>query len=104
MPAAVKFLIGLAAALAVGLVSHGPMGRGAAFIDGLDQGLQAVIADAAISGVSGTMQREPLARTAIMSGQVTRFQREGQGSLPGLDERILAVPGIGRIEWTGEPS
>jgi hypothetical protein len=33
MPKLVKFLIGLAAALAAGWISHGPLGRGEQFID-----------------------------------------------------------------------
>ncbi len=99
-----KFAIGLAASLLVGLLSHGPAGQGAAFIDRLDRGLQAEIARAEIAGVTGQMQREPLARVAILSGPANRFQREGQGSLPGLDERVLAVPGIGRVTWTNPPA
>ena len=103
MPNRFKFLIGLAAALAVGWLSHGPLGRGEAFIQSLDTALQAVVADAEIPGVTGQMQRDPLARKAILSGPADRFQREGQGSLPGLDERVLAVPGIARLEWTNPP-
>lgn len=103
MPKGLKFLIGLGAALAVGWVSHGPLGRGEAFIATLDTALQAIVADAEIPGVTGRMQREPLARTAILSGPADRFQREGQGSLPGLDERADAIPGVGRVEWTNPP-
>ncbi len=98
-----KLLIGLAAALAVGGISHGPFGQGEAFIARLDAGAQGVVRRAAVPGVSVQMAREPLARRAILSGPADRFQREGQGSLPGLDERVLAVPGMGRIEWTNPP-
>lgn len=103
MPNGLKFLIGLAAALAVGWVSHGPLGRGEAFIQRLETSLQAVIAAAEIPGVTGQMRREPLARTAVLSGPANQFQREGQGSLPGLDEQVLVVPGIARVEWTNPP-
>jgi len=98
-----KFLIGLALALVAGWVSHGPLGRGEAFVAELESGLQAVLADATVPGVTGRVQREPLARTAILSGPADRFQREGVGSLPGLDERVLAVPGMGRARWTNPP-
>ncbi|HEY0114397.1 MAG TPA: hypothetical protein VGB54_01625 [Allosphingosinicella sp.] len=103
VPNAVKFLIGLAAALVVGWVSHGPMGRGELLVARLESGLDAVMRRANVPGVSWRMQREPLARTAILSGPADRFQREGQGSLPGIDGRVLAVPGMGRVEWTNPP-
>jgi hypothetical protein len=103
MPKRYKFLVGLAASLAAGWISHGPLGGGEAFIQSLETGVQAIVADAEITGVTGRVQREPLARTAILSGPADRFQREGQGSFPGLDERILAVPGIARLEWTNPP-
>lgn len=104
MPNTVRLLIGLAAALAVGAVSHGPLGRGEAFVAQLEAGARAVVRDAEIPGVGVRMARAPLARRAILSGPADRFQREGQGSYPGLDERVLAVPGMGRIEWTNPPA
>jgi hypothetical protein len=103
MPKRYKFLVGLAASLAAGWIGHGPLGGGEAFIQSLETGVQAIVADAEIAGVTGRMQREPLARTAILSGPADRFQREGQGSFLGLDERILAVPGVARLEWTNPP-
>ena len=99
----VKFLIGLAAALVIGLLNHGPLGRGQGFIDTLDARAQVFVAYAAVPGVTLQMQRDPLTRTAILAGPANRFQREGQGSLPGLDERVLSVPGIARIEWANPP-
>ncbi len=100
MPKLAKFLIGLAVALAAGGISHGPLGRGAMFVDRLDGELQAVIADVNLPGVTARMQREPLTRKAILSGPADQFQREGMGSLPGIDGRVLAIPGMGSIEWT----
>lgn len=100
----IKGLIGLVAALAIGLVSHGPLGRGEAFVASLDAGAQAVVREAGIPGVSLRMAREPLRRQALLSGPATQFQREGQGSLPGLDERVLAVPGMGSVTWTNPPA
>ena len=103
MSKGVKFLIGLAATLVAGFISHGPLGRGAAFIDRLDGAARAVVIDAEVPGVTVEMQRDPLARKAWLSGPADRFQREGQGSLPGLDRLILAIPGMSRVEWTNPP-
>jgi hypothetical protein len=94
-----KFLIGLAVALAAGWIAHGPLGRGAMFVDGLDADLQAVLAGAKLPGVTARMEREPLTRKAILAGPADQFQREGMGSLPGIDERVLAITGMGGLEW-----
>jgi hypothetical protein len=109
-----KFLIGLAAALAVGVVSHGPLGRGEGFIDRLDAGAQAVVRYENLPGVTAAMQRDPLARTVLMSGPTNRFQRTGRlsaadpgdltGEAIGFDARMLKVPGMGAVEWTSEPT
>lgn len=98
-----KLLIGLAASLLVGWISHGPLGRGEAFVAELDASLRQLVRRAGVEGVTGRMQRDPLARTAILSGPADRFQREGKGSLPGLDERVVAIPGVARVEWTNPP-
>jgi hypothetical protein len=103
MSKGVKFLIGLAVAVVAGFISHGPLGRGAAFIDRLDGAAQAVVTDAGVPGVTVAMQRDPLARKALLSGPADKFQREGQGSLLGLDRLVLSIPGMSRIEWTNPP-
>ena len=98
-----KFLIGLAASLVVALVTFWPLGRGEAFIDQLDRDAKAMVAYAAVPGVTVEMQRGPLARKAWLSGPANRFQRDGMGSMPGLTQRVLAVPGMGSVEWTNPP-
>ena len=100
MPKLVKFLIGLAAALAAGWISHGPLGRGEQFIDRMEADLQAVLGIVNLPGVTGRMQRDPLARAAILSGPADQFQREGVGSLPGINRRVMLIPGMARFEWT----
>ena len=97
-----KFLLGLAAALLAGWISHGPLGRGAAFVDQLDGALQPLVPALNVPGVSAAMQREPLARTALLSGPADCFQRNGLGSLDGIDGRVLSIPGMGRAEWTNQ--
>lgn len=111
MPKLLKILTGFAAALAAGGIAHGPLGLGETFVDRLDRDLQSVLANVAVPGVTGTVQREPLARTALLSGPADCFQRKGdasfgdgrEGTLPGLDRRALTVPGMGRVAWTNPP-
>lgn len=94
-----KFLTGLAAALFAGWVSHGPLGRGEALIDRLEAAAKAEVRRAEVPGVNVRMAREPLRRKAILWGPANDFQREGQGRFPGLNDRVLAVPGIADLRW-----
>lgn len=98
-----KFSIGLAGALTVGWLYHGPLGAGETLISGLEAQAQAVVARAEVPGVAVRMERDPLARRAILSGPADRFQREGQGEFPGLDERVGGIEGIASIRWTNPP-
>lgn len=101
MSSALKALTGLAAALLVGWLAHGPAGRGAAFVDQLDAEAKAVIHDAGLP-VQVRFERDPLRREAILSGRANDFQRHGLGSLPGLDDRVRAVPGVSDVRWEGD--
>ena len=94
-----RLSIGLAAALAAGWIAHGPAGMGAAYVDRVEARAQAVLREAAIPGVAVHLGREPLSRTAFLSGPANRFQREGMGLLPGLDARVGGVAGVGGISW-----
>lgn len=98
-----KFLTGLAAALLAGWVAHGPLGRGEALVGSLEARARAVVAKAGIDGVTVRMRRDPLARTAILAGPADEFQREGQGSFPGLNERIEAIDGVAGHSWANPP-
>jgi hypothetical protein len=95
----VKILIGLAVALLAGWISHGPLGRGAAYIDRLEADARTQVTRAEVPGVTVAMSRAPLARVALMSGPANDFQRHGMGSLPGLDGRVLLVPGMSGVDW-----
>lgn len=104
MPRYAKLLIGFAAALLAGWVSHGPLGRGGAFLDTLQTGSEAVIRQAELKGVTVSFPRDPLSRTAWLEGPANDFQRNGQGDLPGLNDRIGALPGVGAVRWRDENS
>jgi hypothetical protein len=99
MPAYAKFLIGLAAALFSGWIAYGPLGQGAGFVDRIEAQATAQIRDAAVPGVEVRLGRDPLRREALLSGPANDFQREGQGLYPGINDRILAIPGVGGITW-----
>jgi len=99
MPAFAKLLIGFAAALAAGWASHGPLGRGAGFVDLLQAQTDAVIRAAGLPGVTARFPRDPLGRKATLSGPANDFQREGQGTVLGLNGRIRAVSGVSDIAW-----
>lgn len=94
-----QLLIGLLAAFAAVWIFHGPMGWGAAYLDDVEARAKAVVSEAAIPGVEVRMQRDPLARTALLSGPANDFQRQGIGGLPGLDERVAGVAGVSAVRW-----
>lgn len=99
MPTAVKFLIGLAAAWVAGWASHGPLGQGEAFVDRMEAQAKAVVRDSQLPGVEVRLARDPLKREAILTGTANDFQREGMGLLPGINDRVLDVPGVASVRW-----
>ena len=111
MPKLAKIMLGLAAAFALGWLAYAPLGQGEAFADQLDSDLQRVLGAIEVPGVTGSVQRDPLTRTALLSGPANCFQRRGDasfegerdGTFPGLDQRVLTVPGLARLEWTNPP-
>ena len=95
----VKFLIGLAVALAAAWVAYGPLGQGAAYLDTVESRAKGVVRAAGIPGVEVRMDRDPPSRTAILSGPANDFQREGIGQLPGLNDRVAGVAGVSTVRW-----
>jgi hypothetical protein len=104
MPAYAKLLIGIAAALLAGWIAHGPFGQGRAFADRLETQATAVVAEAEMTEVTVRVARAPLARRVLLAGPADAFQREGQGLFPGLNDRILSIPGIAALAWADEPA
>jgi hypothetical protein len=103
MPAAVKFLIGLAAVLLLGWLHHGPLGNGAKLLDRLEREGRTAVEAAELPGIEVRMQRDPLSRTAILSGPANDFQREGMGEFPGINDRVDGVEGIEARRWADRP-
>lgn len=104
MRTAVKLLIGLAASLACAWISHGPLGRGQALVDGLERQARAAVARGQLPGISVRLGRSPLSRNATLSGPANDLQREGLGSQMGLSDYVREVPGIGGVRWADEPA
>jgi len=102
MPKAAKILIGLAAALLMGWIWHGPAGRGQAFVDSLETQARGEIAPLAMPGIEIRFGRSPLSRTATMSGPANDLQREGLGSEWGLSDYVRSVPGVAGVRWSDE--
>ncbi len=103
MTGPVKFLIGLAAALLMGWLWHGPAGQGERLIGRLEAQAKEAVAVSRLPGASVRLERAPLARKAILSGTANDLQREGLGSQYGVKDYARAVPGIGAVRWDDEP-
>jgi hypothetical protein len=95
----VKFLIGLAAVILMGWIYHGPLGNGEAFVSRLEGQARSAVASTGLPGVAVRLSRDPISRAATLSGQADDFQREGQGSLPGLNDLVGEVEGISDVGW-----
>ena len=94
-----KLSTGLAAALFAGWLHHAPYGGGARFIDALEAQAQRRLQFAELPGVTVRMERDPLERVAVLEGPANDLQKEGLGSFPGINDRILTIPGMRGIRW-----
>lgn len=104
MSPSVKLLIGLAATLLMGWAWHGPLGNGARMIDRLEAQARTAVAEGELAGIDVRLERDPLARSATLSGKADDFQREGMGSARGLSDYVRDVDGIDRVRWADEPA
>lgn len=102
MSPAVKFLIGLAAVIVLGWVNHSLLGNGAALIADLERQAKEEVAATEVPGVEVRLGGNPLTRLAILSGPADAFQREGQGELRGINDRVRDIEGISGVRWTDE--
>lgn len=98
-----KAAIGLFAVLAVGWAWHAPMGHGERLIDRLEEQARAGVARTELPGIEVSLSRDPLARTARLSGPANGLQREGLGSQKGVSDHVRDVEGISNVRWADEP-
>ena len=105
MSSAMKFLIGFAAVLVMGFVWHGPLGNGARLIDALEAQARTAAAEGELPGIEVKMARDPLSRSAVVSGQADELQREGLGQTGmGIKDYVRTVKGISGVRWSDEPA
>jgi hypothetical protein len=104
MPAPAKYLIGLALALLAGWIWHGPAGQGEKFAGRIEADARNLVAQARLPGTSVRLEREPLSRNLILSGEANDLQREGLGSGLGVKDYARATPDVGAVRWDDEPA
>jgi hypothetical protein len=98
-----KILIGIAATSGMTWINHGPLGNGEALVNRLEKQAKSVVVATEIPGIEVRLGRDPLARLVTLSGQADTFQREGQGELKGINDRVGAIDGISGVRWSDEP-
>ena len=101
-----KLLIGLLLTLLVAWLWHGPLGRGAAYVDMLQQRADFQLRRLEIPNLQARMSRNPLSRTVFVCGPTNDFQRDGtevweQGprDLPGVNGSMTRAGGISGVVW-----
>ena len=103
MPPVLKAIIGLLVALAAAWIWHGPLGYGERLIGRLEMEARAKVAETELPGIVVSLPRDPLARTARLSGPANALQREGLGSQKGVSDHVRDVEGISNVRWADEP-
>ena len=93
LSATAKLAIGIAAALALGWLYHGPLGTGDRLAAGIEAQARAELVRDEMAMVSARLERHPLRRSLVLSGPADDFQR---GELV----RIMSgIPGVGEVRW-----
>lgn len=103
MPPVLKAILGLLLALAAAWIWHAPLGHGERLIDRLERMAEQGVAKTELTDIRVRLSRDPLARTAILSGPANDLQREGLGSQMGVSDYVREVEGISGVRWADEP-
>ena len=86
-------LLGIAATIAFAGLWHGPLGAGERFADRADKVAKMTMAYNLVPQIKRRMQRDPLARRILLTGDADEFQRIE--SLRIMDD----IPGIIDVRW-----
>lgn len=98
-----KILVGFLVALLIGWVWHGPLGNGERTIGRLEAEARQKVAQTELPGIRVAFPRDPLARSATLSGPANDLQREGLGSQKGVSDHVRDVEGVSSVRWADEP-
>lgn len=89
---------GVAATLLAGFFWVGPAGAGERFAAAVDREARQVLVNYEVTHLQASTQRDPLARTVLLSGPADDFQR---GELVRI---MKVVPGVANARWDGRKS
>jgi hypothetical protein len=103
MPPVLKATLGFLLTLAAAWVWHAPLGHGERLIERLQRDAEKGVEKSELPGITVRVSREPLARTATLSGPADALQREGLGSQKGVSDYVRDVDGMADVRWKDEP-
>ena len=90
---------GLAGAIALALLWHGPLGGADRFVAQVERTAKTGLAYYEVPNIHGTLHRGPLTRRLILSGTpATEFQREELARL------FSQLPGVSKAQWGESPA
>lgn len=88
-----KIAIGALATALMAWGAHGPLGKGAAFVQQLQKEADAGLAAKGINGVTVQFPTSPLSRYPLLSGTVTEADRKAADAVVG------GLPGVAYLRW-----
>jgi hypothetical protein len=87
------FLAGVLAVILTTWLWHGPLGHGERFADRVDARARAMLDLYEMPHVKAVMERAPLTRRVVLSGQADDFQRRE------IKHMVEEQPGVGQAVW-----
>ena len=87
------FLAGISAVILTTWVWHGPLGHGERFASGVEARARAMLDLYEMPHVKAVMERAPLARRVVLSGQADDFQRRE------IKRMVEEQPGVSEAVW-----
>lgn len=95
---AAKIATGAGLAVLLAWFAHGPVGKGAAFVDGLRQSAGIALAAQGITTLSADFSTHPLSRVATLNGAPDSASSSNAAAI------VNAVPGVSFTRWANGPA